>query len=1036
MTITLRLDKGSELTFQELDNNFTDLNSRLNVLETTDTDNQTLTLNGTTLSISNGNSVDLGSVSASVSIGDSAPTGPAAGDLWWQSDVGRLRIYYTDTGGSQWVDASPTGAGGSGSNVTVSDGAPSTPVQGDLWWESDVGKLRIYYNNVWVDAAPSGTGGSTSGDLSISSISALGDVDFNGITLDGSNGQNKVLAWDEALQRFVPRGTAVVTVSDVQPATPVEGDLWWESDVGKLRIYYNDGVQSQWVDANPAGTGVDQDDLNVVTSRGSTTTNAITVGGVTSTDDIGITGSLTASGTISSDTSLRTQGNIEFEGSTNNAFETRLQVIDPTQDNTITFQNASGTVAFTSDITAGNYGNNEVDAHLNTSTATPGQILTWNGADYTWLVNQPSLALQDLSNVDHTTTPMDGQILHWVVANGQFEFTTLSSGATVSVGDDAPAGTPTQGDLWWESDTGVLKVYYSGAWIDAVPQSTSGSSSSLINGDGHLVVENDDPELHLISTDAAESYFKLRKNFVTDAWDIQIDGSNSVLGSFFSLTIDNVAFQEQSVVSSLASTTFKDTVTISPNDLTNGDGSLQINSGFLGEAKIVLNSNDPKIGIGTTTPAVSLDIATTDAIQVPDGTTAQRPGSPAAGMFRYNTDTSGFEGYNGTAWGAISPGSGETLTLNGYAPSTDLDFDENGSIASSDSQAYAQFAAGTARTDAAALGSQALTAPWSPLTGSTYTNNKFGMYMIKGNSNDALRDTVGLSPLGHGDTVIFGNVNDTGSEVQLTNGYGVSGNVLHMNTTLEGAGVNVHVDSGDLNGRLQLLCGSTIFAPNTQSKIEMHPDELTVEAPTLILEAPAIDSTPQAVTHTVIDNTASAYSYASSGKADILKIDSTNSAEGVSMSGTLDVTGTSTFTGVTQHNLGLNVSGGDQLFENHGIITKTVTITNPTGVVAYDLAQTYVFWNDQPVSDWTVNLLNFGPAGNTIDTWRTITLPIIQDSTPYIPIAFQINSLPLTILWEGGTPPTGTSNGVDVVTFRVGLPGGSFRVIGKLESYS
>lgn len=349
MTITLRLDKGSELTFQELDNNFTDLNSRLNVLETTDTDKQTLTLNGTTLSISNGNSVDLGSVSASVSIGDSAPITPEAGDLWWQSDVGRLRIYYTDTGGSQWVDASPTGAGGGGSNVTVSDDAPGTPVTGDLWWESDVGKLRIYYNNVWVDAAPSGTGGSAGGDLSISSISELSDVDFNSITLDGSNGQNKVLAWDEALQSFVPRSTAVVTVSDVPPATPVEGDLWWESDVGKLRIYYNDGVQSQWVDANPAGTGVDLDDLNVVTSRGSTTTNTITVGGV-------VTDSVTSTGTISSDTSLRTQGNIEFEGSTNNAFETRLQVVDPTQDNTITFQNASGTVAFLSDIVGGGGG--------------------------------------------------------------------------------------------------------------------------------------------------------------------------------------------------------------------------------------------------------------------------------------------------------------------------------------------------------------------------------------------------------------------------------------------------------------------------------------------------------------------------------------------------------------------------------------------------------------------------------------------------------------------------------------------------------
>jgi len=445
MTITLRLDKGSELTFQELDNNFTDLNSRLNVLETTDTDNQTLTLNGTTLSISNGNSVDLGSVSASVSIGDSAPITPEAGDLWWQSDVGRLRIYYTDTGGSQWVDASPTGAGGGGSNVTVSDDAPGTPVTGDLWWESDIGKLRIYYNNVWVDAAPSGTGGSAGGDLSISSISELSDVDFNSITLDGSNGQNKVLAWDEALQSFVPRSTAVVTVSDVPPATPVEGDLWWESDVGKLRIYYNDGVQSQWVDANPAGTGVDLDDLNVVTSRGSTTTNTITVGGV-------VTDSVTSTGTISSDTSLRTQGNIEFEGSTNNAFETRLQVVDPTQDNTITFQNASGTVAFLSDIVGGGGGGVDLTAFSVTSLAAAGggtltydnttgvfdytppdlsSFSTFDG-DYNSLTNKPAIpsTLTDLGIVDGTT----GQVLTTDGA-GSFTFTTVTGGTAYTDAD-------------------------------------------------------------------------------------------------------------------------------------------------------------------------------------------------------------------------------------------------------------------------------------------------------------------------------------------------------------------------------------------------------------------------------------------------------------------------------------------------------------------------------------------------------------------------------------------------------------------------
>ena len=41
--------------------------------------------------------------------------------------------------------------------------------------------------------------------------------------------------------------------------------------------------------------------------------------------------------------------------------------------------------------------------------------------------------------------------------------------------------------------------------------------------------------------------------------------------------------------------------------------------------------------------------------QLPSGTTAQRDGSPAAGMIRYNSTTGGFEGY-GAAWGSIGGG--------------------------------------------------------------------------------------------------------------------------------------------------------------------------------------------------------------------------------------------------------------------------------------------------------------------------------------------------------------------------------------------
>ena len=44
---------------------------------------------------------------ASVTVSDTAPGSGTAGDLWWNSDSGRLKIYYQDTDSTQWVDASP-----------------------------------------------------------------------------------------------------------------------------------------------------------------------------------------------------------------------------------------------------------------------------------------------------------------------------------------------------------------------------------------------------------------------------------------------------------------------------------------------------------------------------------------------------------------------------------------------------------------------------------------------------------------------------------------------------------------------------------------------------------------------------------------------------------------------------------------------------------------------------------------------------------------------------------------------------------------
>jgi len=89
---------------------------------------------------------------------------------------------------------------------------------------------------------------------------------------------------------------------------------------------------------------------------------------------------------------------------------------------------------------------------------------------------------------------------------------------------------------------------------------------------------------------------------------------------------------------------------------------------------ITIDSNE-KVGIGVTSPDVSLDIGSrNDAIHVPVGTTAQRPGSPAAGYLRYNSTEGEFEGYSGS-WGAIGGSSTSTFgvsTMTGDGSDTTL----------------------------------------------------------------------------------------------------------------------------------------------------------------------------------------------------------------------------------------------------------------------------------------------------------------------------------------------------------------------------
>jgi hypothetical protein len=114
---------------------------------------------------------------------------------------------------------------------------------------------------------------------------------------------------------------------------------------------------------------------------------------------------------------------------------------------------------------------------------------------------------------------------------------------------------------------------------------------------------------------------------------------------------------------------------------------LQSTTGVGSSDSIVL-----KVGNNGATTALSVattgivSFPTTGAIVLPASTTANRP-TASTGMIRFNTTTTGFEGYNGTAWGTI--GGGAT------GGGTDQIFYLNGQTVTADYSISSSYNAGT-----------------------------------------------------------------------------------------------------------------------------------------------------------------------------------------------------------------------------------------------------------------------------------------------------------------------------------------------------
>lgn len=185
-----------------------------------------------------------------------------------------------------------------------------------------------------------------------------------------------------------------------------------------------------------------------------------------------------------------------FEGISPNNSQIRLQATSVTANRDIILPDSAGTLATQEWVnTTATYQNSNVDLHLNTSTASASEVLSWNGTDYAWVANSGSGTAYDqsLNTTDDvtfnsiTTDTLDitgagisriesGSNLELVAANRVLVTDTPFRVAQLTTAT-RDGFIPQNGDIIYNTTTSKMEVYQESSWINLV------GSGSYTNSD-------------------------------------------------------------------------------------------------------------------------------------------------------------------------------------------------------------------------------------------------------------------------------------------------------------------------------------------------------------------------------------------------------------------------------------------------------------------------------------------------------------------------------------------------------------------------
>ena len=330
--------------------------------------------------------------------GSSLPSAGAAGNLFYKSDD--AKIYVHD--GSLWNVIE--GGGGTG-NVTVSETAPSEPLEGDLWVDSVTLKLYVYYDSYWIqtsngDAGPTGPTGST------------GSQGLTGPT--GATG--------EAGADSLVTGPTGPTGADSLVTGPTGADSLVTGPTG--------------------ATGADSSVTGPTGATGLTGADSLVTGPTGAQGDLGPTGPTGADSVVTGPT-----GSIGPTGATG-------------------AQGNIGSITAASPITyVGNEIGLDYDALIvdgGTSAVPKSSIELRRSTASQWSSDNPVLSAGEAG--------FESDSNKLKIGDGSTAWNLLSyasGGASVEVGDTPPSGAEPN-TLWWDSDEGILYIYYDNFWVEAV----------------------------------------------------------------------------------------------------------------------------------------------------------------------------------------------------------------------------------------------------------------------------------------------------------------------------------------------------------------------------------------------------------------------------------------------------------------------------------------------------------------------------------------------------------------------------------------